>query len=111
MSYYYSLRVATEEANYKNVSDVLEIDLKDYSLGWVYELEVGDEESEGIIFNFINLIELKKKELVAIGINDDQISVWIVYEYSGQCDLEFSPLLLKKIGDNGISLCISCYEI
>lgn len=38
------------------------------------------------------------------------ISIWRYYEYDEQCNFEFSPQELKRMGDNGITFCISCWD-
>lgn len=48
--------------------------------------------------------------LKEIGIDRDMISVWYLYKYDEQCNMEFSPERMKRLGDNGITLCISCWS-
>ena len=49
-------------------------------------------------------------KLESIGISREDISIWVLYEYEGQCNMEYDPVSMKKIGENGIVLCISCWE-
>ena len=44
------------------------------------------------------------------GISREDISIWVLYEYEGQCNMEYDPESMKKLGESGILLCISCWE-
>jgi hypothetical protein len=48
--------------------------------------------------------------LVQHGFDFDEVSIWYLYEYSGQCNMEFEPQDLKRLGNLGVRLCISCWE-
>ena len=56
------------------------------------------------------LLECKYEKLESIGISRENISIWILYEYEGQCNMEYDPESMKKLGESGILLCISCWE-
>ena len=58
----------------------------------------------------LSLLEGKYERLESIGISREDISIWVLYEYEGQCNMEYDPVSMKKIGENGIVLCISCWE-
>jgi hypothetical protein len=44
------------------------------------------------------------------GISTDDITIWYMYEYKQQCNMEFWPNITKRIGELGIVLCITCWE-
>lgn len=62
------------------------------------------------INGFLNLLENKYDKLADIGINRIDISIWYLYEYDQQCNMEFDPIRLKRLGENEITLCISCWD-
>lgn len=62
------------------------------------------------INEFLDLLEGKYDQLLKIGIARDDITVWMLYEYDGQCNMEFLPEQMKRLGANGITLCVSCWE-
>ncbi|MBX3165339.1 MAG: hypothetical protein KF900_12765 [Bacteroidetes bacterium] len=78
---------------------------------WTYEV-VDDKPDE--YFDFINIfldiLETKYADLEKLNIKRDDITVWMLYEYDQQCNMEFDPARLKRLGDNGIKLCISCWD-
>ncbi len=78
---------------------------------WTYEV-IDDETDE--YFDFINIfldiLETKYGDLSKLNIERDCITVWMLYEYDQQCNMEFDPIRLKRLGDNGIKLCISCWD-
>ena len=77
---------------------------------WGIEIIQSDENFSGILVNFLSLLEGKYEKLESIGISREDISIWVLYEYEGQCNMEYDPVSMKKIGENGIVLCISCWE-
>lgn len=78
---------------------------------WTYQVI---EEQKDPFYDFINrfldLLENKYDKLAEIGIKRSDISFWYLYEYDQQCNMEFDPTRLKRLGDNGITLCISCWD-
>jgi hypothetical protein len=78
---------------------------------WTYEVI---SENEDPYFDYINeflhILEDNYEKLHKIGIEKDSISIWLFYEYDSQCNMEFDPKRLKRLGDNGITLCISCWD-
>ncbi|MEE3717617.1 hypothetical protein V2H45_12705 [Tumidithrix elongata RA019] len=60
---------------------------------------------------FIDLLDGKFEQLAEVGIKKSDIIFWQYYAYDGQCNLEFTPRQLKKLGDNEIRLCISCWDV
>jgi len=78
---------------------------------WTYEtIQMDDDEYYDFINNFLNILEPKFNELENIGIRKSDITFWMLYEYDQQCNLEFNPNRLKRIGENDITLCISCWD-
>ena len=110
MKYFFSLRIkATPEQSYK-ITNILGIGPNYPQLGWEHDLVVKDNEYSNFIDYFISILRGKYEKLEDIGITRDKISIWMIYEYEEQCNMEFTPEDLKKLGDNGINLCVSCYE-
>jgi hypothetical protein len=59
---------------------------------------------------FLDLLEGKYEQLSKIGVERDGIEVWALYKYDQQCNLEFSPEQMKRLGEHGITFCISCWQ-
>ena len=62
------------------------------------------------IETFLSYLNGKERELLELGVRSENISIWMLYEYDGQCNLEFSPSDMKRLGEKEISLCVSCWE-
>lgn len=108
--YCYSLRIDTEEQNHDNVSALLGIEIKDYSCGWIYEISSENESGHiGFVNVLMDVICGKFEQLEAIGIKRNDISIWAICEYDNQFSIEFEPYRLKRLGDEGITLCLSCF--
>ena len=110
--YYYSLRISiTNIKQIEAVNSILRIKSNYPEAGWGLEI-VKDDNELGLNFidYFLSIIEGKSSQLKNINITDDDISIWVLYEYQDQCNLEFTSTDLKKIGNAGVSLCISCWE-
>lgn len=107
----YQLRIVVDEKNYDAVSSIVGLRPRDYLHGWVYQIIL---EEEPIVVNpieiFLNALNTKYDALTRLGIEKGNITIWLIYEYNNQCNMEFSPNTLSKLGENGIALCISCYE-
>ena len=110
MRYYYTLRIHTSKENHIYLNRLLGVKANAKN-GWAYEIieEEGDD-SINFIDVFLNLLKNKKKELESINVRNSDIEFWMIYEYDNQCNLEFDPKDLFRIGEKGFSLCISCYE-
>lgn len=107
----YKLKINTEEIFYENVSSIVELKPENTNYGWSYELVFEkQEEYFDIIAKFLDSLEGKYEKLQKLGIENSDISIWLVYGYNNQCNMEFDPKTLKRIGESGIKLCISCYE-
>lgn len=71
-------------------------------------IETVNEKRFNEIKEFVKLI--KQSEEIINYFKMNELSIKIDYEYDEQCNMEFSPNELKKLGENGIILCISCWK-
>ena len=80
---------------------------------WMVENEAPDEEPEDgwvhYITKYCESVRHGIADLERLGISSDYISIWMLYEYDQQCNMEFTPDEMKAIGDLGITFCISCW--
>lgn len=112
MKYSYVLRINCNANQSEDVTNLLNvIPTKSTNNRWEFEI-VQDSKSNYIdyIQIFLDILENKYNKLEQIGVKRESIVIWIYYEYDQQCNMEFSPDNLIKIGSNGISLCISCWQ-
>ena len=78
---------------------------------WIYEVEQQEsDEYFDFINQFLNLLETKYTDLEKLKVKRNDISIWMFYEYDNQCNLEFDGQRTKRIGESGITLCISCWQ-
>ena len=78
---------------------------------WTYEVDVStNEEYYDFINIFCDILEGKYDELKLLGIEREDIVFWTLYGYDTQCNMEYPPEELRRLGINGIKLCISCWE-
>ncbi|MFZ1664074.1 MAG: hypothetical protein WBO28_07605 [Flavobacteriales bacterium] len=79
---------------------------------WIYRVQEGPGEPYYDFINeFLNLLEGKYEAIAKLGIDRSDITIWRDYEFDGQCNMEYDPERMKRLGDNGITLCISCWDI
>ena len=77
---------------------------------WTYEVITTEIDPYFDSINtFLNLLENKYEVLSKIGIQKSDILIWYLYEYDKECNMEFDPIRMKRLGENGIKLCISCW--
>lgn len=121
MKNYYQLQIAFDQSvdTFNKLTTILGVkpsdDFSDFPdnipSSWTYE--VIDDKADKY-FDFINvfldLLETKYSELEDLKIKRSNISIWLLYEYDQQCNMEFAPQRLKRLGDNGITFCISCWD-
>jgi len=107
----YQLRINVDEKHYESITSILKLKQVNYKNGWSYDI-VLEEESEhyNVIDKFLRVLQGKYERLKELGIKRDDITIWLIYGYNNQCNMEFEPTLLKNLGENGITFCISCYE-
>jgi hypothetical protein len=111
MKSYYSLRIDVPDEKFEIVDRILGVK-SNCPPFWELQL-VQEEDNEYIPFidYFLSILEGKYDQLEKIGIRRDNISVWFVYYYNSQCNMEFSPKDMYNLGKEGIVFCISCYDI
>lgn len=107
----YQLRIDVDEKHYIGVSSLIELKPKNYDHGWLYEI-ILEEQPPGYdaIGKFLLSLGNKFELLEKFGVKQKDISIWVIYAYNGQCNMEFSPDILRRLGESGVALCISCYE-
>lgn len=110
MKYFFSLRIMATDEQSAKISHVLERASNDVSGGWTIDIDVNGEYVDFINY-FLEILDGKYEKLQEIGIERNNISIWMIYGYDQQCNMEFHPENLKKLGDNGIVLCVSCYQV
>ncbi len=110
MKYYFSLRIDSKPEQNDEISNILGVKSNLENVPWGYKLNVENQGYVNFIDIFLKVLNGNYDALEKIGVERDDISIWVIYEYEGQCNLEFSPLEMKNLGENGITLCISCYE-
>jgi hypothetical protein len=108
MKYIFSLEILADEEQVEKITSILGVNPNYAQVAWGYKLV--SESYLNFIDIFINILDNKYDELSKIGIERELISIWMIYEYKEQCNMEFSPTDMRKLSENGIALCISCYE-
>jgi hypothetical protein len=106
----FELHIETDVSHYPRLNLILNVPIVGNPGYWNYRIDESSELFDEAITHFLNLIEKNKHELSELGIKNDDITVWYLYEYEQQCNMEFGPEMLKKMGDLGITFCISCWE-
>lgn len=110
MKHFFSLRIDAKPKQISKITNILGIEPNYPQVAWGYKLNVKDNSYTNFVEYFLGVLDGKYHKLQEIGITRDDISIWMIYEYEEQCNMEFTPSDMKKLGDNGITFCISCYE-
>lgn len=112
IKYIYELKIHFNGNNSGTVTDILGVKptrADDYL--WELEITETDEEPYTDFINrFLDILDGKYSLLESVGIKRESITIWMYYEYDRECSMEFLPEDLKRIGSQGISLCISCWQ-
>lgn len=112
MKYSYVLKINCNNNQSEQIAHLLNVKpTLVTSKRWEFEkVQDGNSEYINYIKIYLDILKDKYNQLEQIGVTRDCIEIWMYYEYDQQCNMEFSPEDLKYIGDNGISLCISCWQ-
>ncbi|MEH2239807.1 hypothetical protein [Nostoc sp.] len=110
MKYTYILRVDCGKDKIKIVSNILGVDTNSNNYWEQILIEEALDPPVNFVDRFLKIIEGKYQKLSMVGVHKNDIFVWMYYEYDEQCNMSFSPVDMKRLGDNQITLCISCWE-
>jgi len=110
MKYFFSLRIEAQLEQVPKITNILGIEPNYPQVAWGYKLVIKENTYTNFIDYFLGILEGKYDKLRKIGITKEEISIWMIYEYDEQCNMEFAPSDMKKLGDSGISFCVSCYN-
>jgi hypothetical protein len=106
----YLLRIECDSSLIEAVNQIL--DKQSCSID-DWEIELIERESDpptDFVNIFLNVLHDKYDKLLCLGIERRDISIWIYYEYNQQCNMEILPNQMQSLGNNGVVLCISCWQ-
>lgn len=118
----YFLKIRCNGNNLRTLWDILELD-KYKNIEYEYQIELDKDifefkieiKNNNIYFDYINffldILEKKYNLLEEIWVKREDISIWKLYWYDNQCNMEWWAEELKRLWNNWISLCVSCWEI
>jgi hypothetical protein len=106
----YILRANVSDDKLNIISYVLNVAPTSMTPYWEIEIPESSENYNQAINFFLTLLEKSLQELETKGIQASDFSIWYLYEYQEQCNMEFLPDQLKRLGNIGITLCISCWK-
>ncbi len=110
MSSEYILRIDTEREKYDSLSSLLGVVPTSTKSYWEYSIYEQSDLYPQALAHFLDLLQGGIKKIDTMGIRRDALSLWYLYEYEEQCNIEFSPYQLKGLGELGVVLCISCWQ-
>ncbi len=112
MKYHYSLKIETKSPEIsQKLNSIFQVEGSPIKTEWEYAtIENEDDPYHDFIALFSNMIIENRDDLLRLGIKEDDISVWMLYEYENQCNMEFHPEQLGKLAKAGVTFCISCWE-
>lgn len=111
MTLYYNLQIDAPKDQYEEINIILGVESNSPHSGWqLGRIQRENDEYIPYIDFFLSILDGKYEALGKIGINRNDISIWKLYEYEGQCNMEFSPKDMYRLGKEGIVLCVSCWE-
>ncbi len=113
MRYNAYIEIEFDPNSINKISDILGVNANKHINGnWIYFISI-DEDGDWVDFYdvFYNILKDKIQILdEELKINKDQINIWLVLEYEGQCNFEINPNDLAKLSSLEVTLCVSCYQ-
>jgi hypothetical protein len=109
----YTLKISTKDsAQTELINQILGVESNsDFPYNWEYIIERNEDEPYVDFMSiYYSILDGKLKDLLSVGIEIDDISIWYLYEYDYQCNMEFTPQQLSLLSKLGVTLCISCWD-
>lgn len=98
------IKINSPKSVYNKISRILGLIPTSELIDWEYEIV---DNSVRKVFEILNN---KIVLLNDIGIKKEDVTIWLYYEYEGQCNIEFSANDLLQLSKLNINLCISCWQ-
>jgi hypothetical protein len=106
----YKLKINCDKSQIKDLEKLLEKpSTNSENLFWEWCID-DDLKPTDAFDKYLNLLDGKYDDLKKISIDRESISIWRYYTYDQECSLEISPETMVRIGQQGIVLCISCWQ-
>lgn len=105
----YYLQIDVEDQKILWVDEILGVEHNTMDFRWQFLISEGESTIDYINL-FMDLLEGKYKAMEEKGISRSMISMWHIYGYDSQCNFEYSPRDLERLGNNGITLYVSCWD-
>ena len=107
----YILDIDCNSEQIEQVSNIIGKPSSEEEFGYNIILTQEDSDSYVDFINyFLDLLENKYEFLKETGIQKKDITIWMYYAYDDQCNMEFEPEDMKRLGENNIKLCITCWR-
>jgi hypothetical protein len=108
---HYTLNISGGKGSAESIGRLLDVPSTfGFDDWWGIELVQNAGEYVDFVDVFLGILEGKYDALKAMGIERNNIWILVTYEFNGQCNAEMSPGQLERLGRNGITLAISCWE-
>ena len=102
----YVLKIESDSIDTHGISSILGIEPISSNNIWELSIDENNKLHASAVNYFIELLDSKMQKLPP----HTDVSLWYLYEYENQCNIEFPSVELKKLGELGVTLCISCWE-
>jgi hypothetical protein len=111
MRHFWSFKIKCEDSLRDTVTAILGVEPNVKESVWELEKIIKEEDPYiNYVEYFLDLLEGNYEKLSLIGVERNDISIWLLYEYDQQCNMEFLPNDMQRMGENGIVLCVSCWQ-
>lgn len=110
MGSFYRLLIQCDVEKKNTIDSILGKSNGEPEIGWNFVIEEDSPLYINALNIFTDLISNSITSLKEVGVVEEMITFWYMYEFEQQCNMEFSPDLMKKMGELGIVLCVSCWE-
>ena len=111
MKYIYRLQIDFGDSKASDITKILGVEPTSVR-HTVWELELTENEADqpiNFVGRFMAILGGKFDALAVLGVRKNDVTVWLLYEYKGECNLEFSAQDMKVLGNSGVALCVSCW--
>ena len=98
------IKINSKKSKYNQISLILGVIATSQLNCWEYEVE------DNSILKIHEILHDKFLFLSDIGVRNNDITIWLYYEYEEQCNLEFTTKELALLSNLNTDFCISCWK-
>ncbi|GAO44124.1 hypothetical protein [Flavihumibacter petaseus] len=110
MSTYIELEVKGTSEVVSTIKKEFEDSQREFESSWSVLFDIDEMGFNKAFDSAFNILRSMNEKNILPHNDDGRVAIWFMYEYEGQCNIEFPLSLIKEMAELNITLNISCWE-